>query len=222
MTLTNVRHHDKHGPRRRYDAPRRRAAAAQTRADIIGSARHCFERRGWNGTTIRDVADGARVSAKSVEALFGTKAALLRAAVDYAIRGDVDPTPMPQREVVREMKNARDAAAMLDLHAAHLRRVNPRSARIAWVVEHAAPADDVVAELWRQMNHNRRYAVRWAARTLLSKTGRKRGLTQRDAQAIFWVAVDWGTFRTLTDHAGLDADGYERWLRRYYAATLLA
>lgn len=216
-----MEHNDKVPQTRRYDAPRRRAAAARTREEIIRSARRCFERSGWNGTTIRDISDGARVSPKTVESLFGTKAALLRAAVDYAIRGDVDPTPMPRRDVVREMESAPDAAVMLNLHAAHLRRVNPRSARIAWVVEHAAPADDVVAELWRQMNRNRRYAVRWAARTLLSKPGRKRRLAPDDAEAVFWIALDWGTFRTLTDRAGLDEDGYERWLRRYYAATLL-
>jgi hypothetical protein len=44
----------------------------------------------------------------------------------------------------------------------------------------------------------------------------------RDAEteAAFWIALDWGAYRTLSRHAGLD-DAYEAWLRRYHAATLL-
>ena len=40
-------------------------------------------------------------------------------------------------------------------------------------------------------------------------------------EPIFWVTVNWGTYRTLTELAGLDDDGYEDWVRRYYAAMLL-
>jgi hypothetical protein len=35
------------------------------------------------------------------------------------------------------------------------------------------------------------------------------------------VALDWGTFQTLTALAGLDAGGYERWLHEYYERVLL-
>lgn len=61
-----------------------------------------------------------------------------------------------------------------------------------------------------------------AATTLLGKPGRNETLSPAQTEAIFWVALDWGTYRTLTQHAGLDADEYERWLRRYYHALLLA
>jgi AcrR family transcriptional regulator len=167
------------------------------------------------------VSRAAGVSQKTVEALFGTKAALLQAAVDYAIRGDVEPVPMPQRDAIAEMERAPDAAAMLRLHARHLRAVNGRSARIAAVVEQAAAADPAVASLWRRMNRNREYAVDWATETLFGKRGRRRGLTRDGARTVFWVALDWGTYRTLTALAGLDAGGYERWLVGYYERMLL-
>jgi len=208
-------------PTRAYRAPRREEAAARTREAIVASAKRTLEDRGWSGATVKAIAAGARVSPKTVEAVFGTKAALLRASVDYALRGDVDPTPMPGRDAIRRMEEAPTATAMLDLHAAHLRRVNERSARIAGVVEHAAATDDVAAELWREMNANRRFAVRWAARTLLGKRGAPSGLARRDAETVFWVALDWATFRTLVGHAGLTPGAYELWLRRYYAAMLL-
>lgn len=139
----------------------------------------------------------AGVSPKTIEATFGTKGRLLDAAVDFAIRGDTGAIEMPQRAPVIEMEQAADAPTMLTLHAAHLRRIHQRSARIAATVEQAA-ADPTVAEIWQRMNHNRAYAVRWAARTLLAKPGHRPGLTPKDTQTAFWITIDWGTYRTLT------------------------
>lgn len=211
---------DKPG-RRRYDATRRQAAAADRRLAVVAAARAAFEEHGWSGARVRDIASTAGVSHKLVEALFHTKAALLQAAVDYAIRGDIDPLPMPDRDAIRAMEAAASAQEMLSLHARHLRLINSRSARIALAVEQAATADPAVARLWLKMNRNRHYAVNWATDTLVGKRGRRRGLTRAQIASTFWVAIDWNTYRTLTDHAGLDDDAYETWIRTYYTATLL-
>ena len=79
-------------PKRRYHAPRREAAAARTRETIVHAAKEQFEQHGWSGTTIRSISNTAGVSPKTIEAQFGTKAMLLKLAVDYAIRGDTRPT----------------------------------------------------------------------------------------------------------------------------------
>ncbi len=167
------------------------------------------------------VAEAADVSQKTVEAVYGTKAALLAAAVEFAIRGDLSPVGMPSRSSVRRMEDAADAAAMLRLHAAHLRAIHGRSAGIAWTVEQAAATDRNVARLWEQMNDNRRFAVDWATSTLLEKPGRRRGLRRQETKASFWVALNWGTYRTLTQDAGLDAEQFESWLNALYRTTFL-
>jgi hypothetical protein len=164
----------------------------------------------------------AKVSQKTVEAIFGTKAALLQAAVDYAIRGDIEDVPMTRRESVERMEAAVDAPTMLRLHAAHLRAINPRSARMAWTVEQAAAHDPAVGRLWKRMNRNRAFGVRWATETLLGKPGRRPGLRRKQVESAFWVALDWGTYRTLTEQAGLNTAGYEAWLRLYYGAMFLS
>jgi AcrR family transcriptional regulator len=201
--------------KRRYHAPSRAAAAAETRDAVVAAAKRTFEARGWSGATMAAIGADAGVSPKTIEALFGTKATLLKATVDYAIRGDAGSTPVRRRPVTTEMEAAPDAATMLNLHAAHLRRANERAAPIAFVVEHAAHSDPRVAELWGEINRNREYGVQWAARTLLAKpaTGH---LDRRTVERIFWVALDWGTYRLLTDHAGLDADEYQQWIADYY------
>ena len=204
-----------------YRSPQREAAAQRTRESIVRAAKELFEQQGWAATTVRAVAVNSGISQKSVEAIYKTKAGLLQATIDYAMRGDTSPTPMPQRPALLEMESVGDAKTMLQLHAAHLRRVVPRSAGIAWAVEQAAATGGQPAELWAQMHHNRTYAVRWAAKTLLSKPD-TRHLTKEAAETVFWIAIDWATYRTLSAYAGLNDKQYETWLRTYYDQTLLS
>ena len=55
---------------------------------MLDAATAVFLDRGYGGATIRAVAAEARVSVPTVEALFGTKARVLKAAIDVAIAGD--------------------------------------------------------------------------------------------------------------------------------------
>jgi AcrR family transcriptional regulator len=205
---------------RPYSAPVRAAGAKRTQLAILAAAKALFEEHGWSGATIPLIAAKARVSPKTVEALYGTKARLLAETVTYAIRGDVEPVEMLQREHILEMERVPTAETMLELHAAHLRRVNERSAAIAFVVEQAARSSASVSELWTRMNRNRLVGVRWASRTLSAK----RGMDQLDAaqtETIFLVAFDWATYRVLTQSGDLSADEYEAWLKTYYERMLL-
>ena len=147
-------------------------------------------------------------------ASFPEKAALLQAAVDYAIRGEIDPVPIRGREITRKVEAAPDPISMLELHAAHLRGVHGRSAKLAFAIEQAAKIDKGAAALWRQMNENRRDGVEWA--TALCSPGRASSVYGPQVERIFWVALDWGTYRVLTDHAGLTAEGYQQWILGYY------
>ncbi len=207
--------------RRAYHAPRRAAAAARTREAIMAAAKDAFERLGWSGATMRGVADQAGVSVKTVEALYRTKAELLKTAVDYAIAGDLRPVPILGREPAAAMEAAPDAAAMLDLHARHARAISQRAVPIMWVVEQAAPAHQEMARLWAQMSDNRRSGARWAAATLLSKRGVAPEIGQLYAEEVFWIAIDPGTYRSLTLGRGLSPSGFQAWIRNFYDKMLL-
>jgi AcrR family transcriptional regulator len=189
---------------------------------IVQAAKKAFEERGWAATTIRSIATSASVSPKTVEAVFGTKAALLKTVVDYSIRGDLVDLTVNEREAVAAMEAARAAGSMLDLHASHVRTIQVRTARIAWSVEVAAPTDADVAELWSRMTANRLSGTRWATQTFMAKRGANPRLDLTDVENTFWLALEWGTFRSLTDDHGLTADEYERWLRTYYRRMLLS
>jgi AcrR family transcriptional regulator len=207
--------------KRPYHAPQRAAAAARTREAVAAAAKDAFERLGWSGATMRSIADQARVSVKTVEALYRTKAELLKEVVDYTTAGDLLPIPVLARESVAAMEAAPDAPAMVGLHARHTRAISERAAPIFWVVEQAAPAHHDVARLWAQMCDNRRTGARWAATTLLTKPGLPPHLSQDYAEEVFWIAIDPGTYRSLTLGRSLSPAGFETWIRNFYGKMLL-
>jgi AcrR family transcriptional regulator len=206
--------------RRPYNSPRRASAARRTRETIVQSAKEAFEQKGWSATTIPLIASAAGVSPKTVEALFGTKAALLRAVVDYSIRGDLLDIPVTEREGGTRIEAAPTAAAMLDLHASHVRTIVERTAGVAWSVEHAAAGDPDVADLWQKMTRNRRSGVTWATDVLLAKPDADPTLKRSHVESTFWLALEWGTYRTMTEQHGLTPAEFERWLRTYYRNML--
>ena len=220
MTLTNMADPVK-TPKRPYRAPQRAAAAARTREAIVTAAKDAFERLGWSGTTMRGIADQAGVSVKTVEALYRTKAELLKQVIDYAIAGDLRPIPVLGRESAEAMQAAPDAATMLALHAHHARAISARAALVLWVAEQAAPAHQDVAKLWAQNNDNRRTGARWTATTLLAKPGLPPHISQRYAEEVFWIAIDPATYRSLTIGRGLSPAGFETWIRNFYGKMLL-
>lgn len=206
---------------RPYRSAQRMAAAELTRTTIVTAAKGLFETRGWAGATIPLIAAEAGISVSSVEAIYKTKAGLLRGVVDFAIRGDVGTATMDRRRAFAEIQQAPDGQTMLSLHAAYVRAINQRSAAVGWVVEQAAPTDRRVAELWQEMNRNRGYGADAAAEVLMSKPGRRPDLTQSEAASVFWLAIDWSTYRSLTVHRELSNDAFERWILGYYTRMLL-
>jgi len=206
--------------RRPYHSPRRASAARRTRETIVRSAKESFEQKGFSATTIPLIASAAGVSPKTVEALFGTKAALLRAVVDYAIRGDLLDIPVSEREGGTRIEAAPTAAELLDLHASHVSSIVERTARVAWSVEHAAAGDPDVADLWQNMTRNRRSGVTWATDLLLAKPDADPTLERRYVENTFWLALEWGTYRTMTEQHGLTPKQFEQWLRSYYRNML--
>src|SRR6202451_3831636 len=93
-------------PARPYRSALRAAQARATRGRVLQAATVLFARLGYGGATMRAVASQAGVSVPTVEALFGTKARLLKAAIDVAIAGDDEPGPTLERGWAAEAMNA--------------------------------------------------------------------------------------------------------------------
>jgi AcrR family transcriptional regulator len=80
-----------------YHSPLRARQAAQTRRLLISAACRLFGERGWAGTTLAAVAAEAGTAVETVYSGFGSKAGLLVAAIDVAIAGGYDETPLAEQ-----------------------------------------------------------------------------------------------------------------------------
>ena len=78
-------------PRRRYDARQRRAQARATRRAVLATAGQLFADRGYQRTSMKDIAAGAGVSVETVYGYFGAKAGLLKELLDVTVAGDDAP-----------------------------------------------------------------------------------------------------------------------------------
>jgi AcrR family transcriptional regulator len=221
-------------PPRTYHAPRRTAAAAQTRQAILRAAKEQFEACGWAATTMRSIATSAGVSPKTVEALFATKPALLEATLVAALGIDTANTDPGDRavlrpeavlelraEALREIEQAPDAATMLELHSALQSEVSARGARLVWALETAVASDERLAEISARMTEVVLFGVRWLAEVLLRKPGVRADLTQREAEETFLIGIDWNTYRTLM-RGDMTPEDFTAWVIRYYRCMLLA
>lgn len=77
---------------------RQQARVAETEERILRAATRLFVRRGYQGTTLAQVADAAGVSHRTVYVRFGTKAELLKRATDVALVGDTREIDVAHRD----------------------------------------------------------------------------------------------------------------------------
>jgi AcrR family transcriptional regulator len=80
-----------------YHSPLRARQAVETRRAILNAATNLFAERGWAGTTLSAVAAEAGTAIETVYSAFRSKSGLLIAAIDAAIVGDEDETPLVDR-----------------------------------------------------------------------------------------------------------------------------
>src|SRR5919201_359209 len=138
-------------PRRRYESPRRREQAAATRQAILEAAERLFAKRGYVGTSVAEIADEARVALKTVYAVFGTKAEVLRALWERFQREFYE---LGVRGIVETLE--RDGVLAADLTTA---------ADIGWTLTHP----DLYQLLVRQRGWSPEAYERWLAETLCAQ-----------------------------------------------------
>lgn len=103
---------------RRHLAPKRAAAAAQTRRRILEAAHDLFLSHGWNGTAIAEIARRADVSVATVYASIGRKPVLIREVIDDVLGGEHGPVPAEQRGYVVAVRAAPSAADKIAVYGA--------------------------------------------------------------------------------------------------------
>jgi AcrR family transcriptional regulator len=196
---------------RAYRSSRRAEQARRTRRGVLDAATAVFLERGFAGATMRLIAGRAGVSVPTVELLFGTKAKLLKAAIDVAIAGDDEPVPVLAREWTVAARGAGSAEEFLDIVAGVLGSAQRRSAGLVLAVFEAAARDDELAALAEQLTEQRARTAGWVVTQLTRKARLRKGCDRREAVDTVWVLMDPAVFDRLTRRRGWSQHAYERW-----------
>jgi AcrR family transcriptional regulator len=183
----------------------RAAQAGQTRLAVLAAATRLFEGQGWAGTGMRDIARAAQVSVETVYANFGSKAQLLKQAMDVAVVGDDEPVPLSGRPGFRALAqgDARARAAAAGRLLVILRR---RSARLQAVLQQAGPSDPELAEVLRAGRVTERQQFREGIAAVA-----QRDVTETEVDEVFAVLSN-DVYLLLTDTCGWTDEAYQSWV----------
>lgn len=206
---------------RRYNASGRRARAEQTREEIAETASRLFQHNGYAATTIAQVASAANVSPETIYKGFGSKGALLSAAITASIRGDTGATPLRQRPVIDAIRNEQDPRRQLEIYGKLLAEVNPRLAPLVRVMREAAPTDPEITALLAQLKANRLDGMGEFAALLAARGALRPGVSKQQATDALWTLNSPELYELLALERGWTPRRYGRWIARQLAAALL-
>lgn len=199
---------------RTYRSSRREAQARRTRRRILDAATTLFVARGYAGATMRSIATEAGVSVPTLELGFGTKARLLKAAIDVAIVGDDEAVPVLERGWTRSALAARTAEEFLAVVAAVIGPAQARSAGLVLAVFEGSSIDGELAQLSEQMIRQRAVTARWIVDGMTRTARLRQDLSQEGAVDTVWILMDPALFDRLTRHREWSLEQYQVWFAR--------
>src|SRR6266702_1535890 len=126
--------------KRKYDASKRREAAALTREEILSAAQALFGERGYAATPMTAIAERAGVALDTVYASAGRKPELARLLIETAISGSSQAVPAEERDYVQALRAAPDAETKIVIYASAMRTIAGRLAPVLGIIQQAAPA----------------------------------------------------------------------------------
>jgi AcrR family transcriptional regulator len=196
----------------------RKRQAAATRRQIVAAAARAFERRGYEGARIADIAAEAGVAVPTVYKAFANKCNLLTAAAEAAMAGDAD-CPVDRQAWWLEQLAAPDAGRQLELIARNARRIYERAGLLLEVVRGAARTDGGVAALWQRLTDERYERSTPSAERLAEKTRLRTSVGE--AARTLWALTAPELYVLQVERGGFGADRYERWLADLLKRALL-
>lgn len=202
--------------RRPYRSPRRQAQANETKKLILEAATQLFTERGFQDTTVKQVAELASVSEQTVYNVFDDKVGLLCEVGMLAITEDsgehaealdalqAEPDPMARIRMAAHFTREQwqQGALEIDLMLSNTDINDPRLAELA---ERA---------LAYKLDINRAFCS-----VLFPDTIRRPDITQEEI-ATFVTAADTGSSITTLLQLGWTMDDYEGWVTRLLALFL--
>jgi AcrR family transcriptional regulator len=208
--------------KRTYDATRRRQRAEEerlaTRRRVLAAAQRLFVEKGYNATTMADIASAAGVAMQSVYKAGTSKSDLLQRVVEVVVAGDDADVLLTTRPSFAAIADEPDAARQVEMLAALIAATQERSAPVQVALREAAAVDEVVAGNLDAELRRRHQTIR-AVIDMIAED-RLRHSREESADTV-WAIGSTEVFLLLRTRRGWDADRYRRWIQRTLAEQLL-
>lgn len=205
---------------RRYRSAVRAEQAAATRRAVLTAAHELFTERGWDATSVADVAHAAGVSVDTVYASVGRKPELLLAVVDMVLGGAEEPVPAEQRDYVRAIRAATTAEDKIGAYAAALGRLMPAVAPLVEALRRAGETDRECREAWQRLVDRRAANMRFFVADLRAAGGVRDDLRPSELADVVW-AMNSPEYFLLLRSRGWSARRYARHLDDAWRRLLL-
>ncbi len=206
---------------RTYDSTLREEQASARRRTLAHVARDLFVESGYPATTMEAVAKRADVSLKTVYNAYRSKAGLLRAVWDLALKGDLDDAPIAGRSWYTELLSEPDPHRQLTMVAASSRTVKTRIGPLLRVIRDAAPVDDDLAALWGLIQTDFWSNQQAIVQSLADKGSLRPGLDVPRATDLLWTLNHPDVWLLLVDRRGWSPEDWESWFARTCREQLL-
>ena len=202
-------------PSRTYRSELREQQAERTRELVAASARARFLEKGWAGTSVRSVAEGAGVSEATVYSIYGTKAGLASSLIDAAEQG-----ANVRRTVAELRERAGDPVGQLRALVGFDRRLYEGAGDVLRVLAEGRRQYPELGAAYdegrRRGDDQRRGAFSaWPAGVWRAGIDVERGV------AIFGIVVSLESFGTATRDYGWRPDEVEQWWHHTLTELLL-
>jgi AcrR family transcriptional regulator len=206
---------------RTYRSERRQAQADATRRAVLLAARDLFVGHGYARTAVGEVARRAGVSVDTVYASVGRKPQLLLAVHDMALAGADEPLPAEQRDYVLAVRAAVGARAKIEVYAAALGRLLPRTVPLAEALRVAASTDEACRAVWRGLTERRAANMRLFAHDLRETGELRPDLTDDEVADLVW-SMNSPEYYLLVTSRGATPERYAAQVADVWTRTLLA
>jgi AcrR family transcriptional regulator len=190
---------------------------------VVEAATELFVERGYAATSFTSIARRAGVARPTVFAVFGSKAALLKEALDQALAGDDDDVPVAERPWFRPVWKASDPAAVLHAYATVCTLIAARAAGLFEVARRAADDSVEAQELLESLLANRRAGAAMVVEHLLTMSeALKDGITRERAIDRLWLLNDPAHHLSLVGGRGWSENEFTLWLGDQMTASLVS
>ncbi|HTK43841.1 MAG TPA: helix-turn-helix domain-containing protein [Patescibacteria group bacterium] len=189
----------------------RRDRARATRLRIAKAAYTLFCERGYDGTTMADIADAAGVAVQTVYFTFHTKGELLSKAYDFAVLGEGDPVPPEQQPWNAEMTAEPNLVPALRHAVEGIGAILTRATPLDTVVRASAGSDPETAAVRARHEGWRAEGYRTMLDLLSSKADLRAGVSSEQATQLLLMYVGMDVYRVLVFDFGWTHEAWVDW-----------